>query len=564
MPFLARRLARSTGAAAAVVLAAAGWAQATSRDPAPRSGWVDLLDGKTLDGWRVTPFAGGGEVEVKDGAVRLGFGSPLTGIHRPDADLPTVDYELEVVAARLAGTDFFCALTFPVRDSHATLVLGGWGGSLTGLSCLDGHDASQNETRSYRSYTAGRDYTARVRVTAERIQAWLDGDTIVDVPIAGREVGLRTEVLPSRPLGVASYNTLARVGRVRIRRLAQESDAPGPTVEIDPRIELLAILCRLAGFGEYRQARVEVYARAVDAWFADFADHPAVETLRELRARGIGFDAPMSLAVHLTDPPDLELATPLDPWPEALDRRWDAASIELLLGEAREFALEADLAGFLESQAALHATVTGRLRDLLAEKAHLEWFPAFYGTGGGARYVLVPGLLNGGANYGVRSALPGHPETFTSVLGVWQVDGDGAPRFDDSILPTVVHEFSHSFCNPLVDAHEQELAESGQALYPTVAAAMQRQAYGDWRIMLKESLVRACVVRWVETYQGDEAALRQIQAEVDRSFLWTEDLVDALAVYEAQRERYPDLDAFMPRVVELFRSRAGAVEPGDR
>lgn len=194
-------------------------------DPALATGeaqWTVLLDGTSLDRWEVTSFGGEGEVELVDGTVRMGMGSMLTGIHYPHADeLPRTDYELEVVAARLAGTDFFCGLTFPVGDSHATLVLGGWGGALTGLSCLDGLDASDNETRSYRSYAKGRDYTARVRVTAERIRAWVDGESVVDAPIAGRKVGLRAEVLKSRPLGVACYATVARVRSVRIRELEE-------------------------------------------------------------------------------------------------------------------------------------------------------------------------------------------------------------------------------------------------------------------------------------------------------------------------------------------------------
>jgi len=192
----------------------------TPEEPGPP--WTTLFDGSSLCGWEVTAFGGEGEVELCDGALHLSPGSMLTGIHRTDGDaLPTTDYELEVVAARLAGTDFFCGLTFPVGDSHATLILGGWGGALTGLSCLDGRDASENETKSYRSYPAGRDVAARVRVAPERIAAWVDGEPLFDVSIAGREVGLRPEVALSRPLGVACYATTARVRSVRIRILVE-------------------------------------------------------------------------------------------------------------------------------------------------------------------------------------------------------------------------------------------------------------------------------------------------------------------------------------------------------
>jgi len=182
------------------------------------SSWTVLFDGTSLEGWVVTPFGGEGEVELEDGAVTLEMGSYLTGIHLADGvPFPRTGYELVVVAARVSGTDFFCGLTFPVGGSHLTLVLGGWGGALTGLSCLDGLDASDNETKSFRSYVAGRDYVARVRVEADRVRAWVDDELVADVALAGRTLSLRPEVYLSRPLGIASFATTARVSSVRWR-----------------------------------------------------------------------------------------------------------------------------------------------------------------------------------------------------------------------------------------------------------------------------------------------------------------------------------------------------------
>ncbi|MEQ1892701.1 MAG: DUF1080 domain-containing protein [Planctomycetota bacterium] len=179
-----------------------------------------LCDGSSLGRFEPTSFGGEGAVELVDGGVRLGMGMMLTGIRLPElGELPTRDYELEVVAARLQGTDFFCGLTFPVRESFATLICGGWGGALTGLSCLDGLDASDNETKTYRRYEKGRDYTIRVRVAAERVQAWIDDEPVLDVATTGRRVHLRTEVLKSAPLGISSYATTARIRSARARQL---------------------------------------------------------------------------------------------------------------------------------------------------------------------------------------------------------------------------------------------------------------------------------------------------------------------------------------------------------
>ncbi len=63
---------------------------------------------------------------------------------------------------------------FPVKKSHCSLVLGGWGGSLTGLSSLDGFDASENETTNVMDFKEGQWYKIRLRVTEKKIEAWID------------------------------------------------------------------------------------------------------------------------------------------------------------------------------------------------------------------------------------------------------------------------------------------------------------------------------------------------------------------------------------------------------
>ena len=66
-------------------------------------------------------------------------------------------------------------------------------------------------------------YKVRLRVTEAKVQAWLDGKSIVDVKIAGRKLSIRSEVEPSRPLGLSTWLTKAAVRNIEIRRLPAES-----------------------------------------------------------------------------------------------------------------------------------------------------------------------------------------------------------------------------------------------------------------------------------------------------------------------------------------------------
>lgn len=200
---------------AVAALALAGCATAPTAAP-----WIELFDGRSLGGFAITDFGGQGEVDVAGDRLRLGIGSPLTGVTWTGA-VPRGDYELEVVAARDLGNDFFCGLTFPVGDAHLTLVLGGWGGALCGFSSLDGNDAANNDTRTLRRFAPGRDYHVHVAVRADRVEAHLDGEPLCAIDPRRHRLGLRPEVLLSRPLGIASFATAASVRTVRWRPTAR-------------------------------------------------------------------------------------------------------------------------------------------------------------------------------------------------------------------------------------------------------------------------------------------------------------------------------------------------------
>lgn len=189
-----------------------------------KSGSESLFDGKTLGKWVSTNFGGEGEVRVEDGAITLDAGASLTGINYTGPVLKT-NYEISLDAQRIQGTDFFCGLTVPVGDSYASLIVGGWGGSLCGISSIDDKDAARNDTRTIRAFKSEKWYHIRFRVYSDRLQAWIDNEKIVDVSIAGHKVSLRAEVLPSRPLGISAYQTSAALKNIQMRKLTPEEIA---------------------------------------------------------------------------------------------------------------------------------------------------------------------------------------------------------------------------------------------------------------------------------------------------------------------------------------------------
>ena len=192
---------------------------------APEDTWRPLFDGKTLGKWKPTGFGGEGEIVVEDGTIRIGMGVDLSGITW-SGEVPRQDYEISLDAQRADGNDFFCGLTFPVGEDPCSLIVGGWGGGVVGLSSIDGEDAAHNATTSFKEFKTGRWYAIRVRVRPERIECFIDDEKVIDQPLEGHRLSIRDEVLPSRPLGIATYATTALVKNIRWRPLPAAGKQP--------------------------------------------------------------------------------------------------------------------------------------------------------------------------------------------------------------------------------------------------------------------------------------------------------------------------------------------------
>ena len=190
------------------------------------SGQVSLFDGSNLSQWKITDFRDHGKVYIKDQSIILQTGDSLTGVTWAGPVL-RMNYEINLDAMRVDGGDFFCGLTFPVGDSCVTFVVGGWGGSVCGISCVNFYDASDNETTRKCYFDNNCWYHIRVRVTTGRIQCWLDDEQYVDLETTGKNLDVRMEVEKSRPLGIATWQTTAAIKNIRLTKLPESHLAPG-------------------------------------------------------------------------------------------------------------------------------------------------------------------------------------------------------------------------------------------------------------------------------------------------------------------------------------------------
>ena len=189
----------------------------------PAAAEKSLFDGKTLIGWKDSGFAGAGEVTVEPNfkgqgpVIRIDAGQSLSGLTFTNA-VPKTNFEITLEALKVQGNDFFVGLTFPVGEAHATLVLGGWGGATTGISSIDGLDASENDTTKFLGYEKDKWFRIRMKVTPAKLETWINDEKVVDQDLKDRRISMRFgEIESSVPLGIATYQTTTVVRSVQIK-----------------------------------------------------------------------------------------------------------------------------------------------------------------------------------------------------------------------------------------------------------------------------------------------------------------------------------------------------------
>jgi hypothetical protein len=344
--------------------------------------------------------------------------------------------------------------------------------------------------------------------------------------------------------------------------LLGSSNARGQSIRVavDTRAEVIGILFRLAGASDFGNGTVQPYIRQVDSAFAPFKGHPVFAEINRLRRQsGLSLSSVTTMAPQITDPITFGERAPIDAPSSTLSGAWRGADARPFLAHARDFARVARVADFLRYQQPVYDSVGGRFERLLEARGHLRWISRFFGGPPSDVFIVSPLLVNSSGNF-AADFHDGTVHERYAFLGVRSADSLGFPIVPPDIVPLVIHEFSHSFVNPVVESRSADLRAHAEQIHRTIAGSMRALAYDSWTTMLNESVVRASVIRHTLAHEGQTAAARAAGAERGRGFVWLDELVALLGEYESDRRLYPTLAAFMPRIVEYYRTLAPRID----
>ena len=317
--------------------------------------------------------------------------------------------------------------------------------------------------------------------------------------------------------------------------------------EVSETVELMSILSRIAGFEEFSGNFAGQYSKDIDAWFSSYREHPTVGYYKDIRAKhGIGYDRVTNMAVHLeTENGKVKLVGNRN----ELTDVWKSIDIDDFVNRLNKFYADTRFHEFFGQHRSFYNEFLTKYGTSVTPHIHTDWYTKFHnGTESGERFRLIIGFAYGSTNNGVYRQLAGKPREVFAVCGYYQNPVTGKLMFD---LTLPLHEFNHSFVNPLLDKPENAkvMQEAGQRLLQISQAAMAAQAYNDWHIVINESLVRAALIVYLNEHGLDGPAMKLLEVETKRNgFLWMQDVVDALRHYSAHRDQYPTFNDFYPEI----------------
>lgn len=348
---------------------------------------------------------------------------------------------------------------------------------------------------------------------------------------------------------------------------AQQSEQPGIfTNTAEPRqttenqikvrasetVELMAILSRTAGFREYCMDMGGQYTRDTEGWFSSFKSHPVIPYYQHLRAKhGVSYDAVMNMAINLeADGRKVSMIGDKN----SLEKRWQDVDIDTFLVRLNQFYSDTRFHDFYTQHRSFYESVLHTYEQNVMQYFHQEWYPRFYGTEPTEKFGVIIGFTNGGGNYGPSRQLPGRPKEVFAICGYY-VDDKTGKAFENGLdyAATLIHEFNHSFVNPLYDAYATQLGPIGEKLLKRYYRGMSNQAYKNAATVINESVVRAAVIIYM---QENGFTADQVKAEMDdqiaRDFLWMPELVTALQYYANHRNRFKTLGDYYPEITKCL------------
>lgn len=319
------------------------------------------------------------------------------------------------------------------------------------------------------------------------------------------------------------------------------------SVQVDERSELLSIVCRLAGYQEYVNNNLKSYVDDIDSYFAPYATLPLIDYAKEIRKDHIAYDAVADLIPYM-EVKNKKILFTQEAFKEITeeDSRWSVDILSKYAVLLNDFYKKTNFNRFFNNHTSLYEITKVSFNETITNKLNLSWFDNTFGVSN-TNFHIVLNLCNGRNNYGPSNG----KNDYYSIIGVDLADSLGIPSFDTGIIKYIIHEFSHSYCNPLCNKYTDEILPVFDTIFPYVTEALAKRAYGSPHTLMYENLTRLSTLMYLKENKSIRVA--DVIEDEQSGFLWMRDLYFFYDNFINNRDVYPDFESFIPEYISFMK-----------
>ena len=296
-------------------------------------------------------------------------------------------------------------------------------------------------------------------------------------------------------------------------------------VSVDPRTELLGVIQIMADYPLV--TKNSPYSNEVKAYFEPMKDSKAVEVTKMLlQEYGFSYDAPVDFILRLSQPLQLKRTVPYSE--DVKNRAGGEANLSVYRDAIRDFAKKSGFEHFYVSKKVFYERILASVREMFQGRDLVKTVEEYYKDSCNS-YNMIICPLNGNNNYGLRFKSSNDKyDLYPVICG----EGKYRERFFDNVI---LHEFNHSFVNPLTEKYRDKV-ELSKKLFEPIREFMTSKAYGEWKITLDEHIVRAVTARMMEMLFGKQVGAEWVIYEKKQGFVYIEPIIESLKRFESLRD----------------------------
>lgn len=325
---------------------------------------------------------------------------------------------------------------------------------------------------------------------------------------------------------------------------------------VDERFELTSIVFRLTEDEAFVHSTPANYIADIDDYFSPYKNHELIEFVKKtMYAKSI---LDISLPVQLAS--DVEITTKGIVWTNnwtplfeqydtlSANRIWTRPERDEYLRLLNKFYKDTRFHKFYVSHGNFYAAIETAF-DSVVSKIDTSWFREFFGIPYQMDNLwLVP--ANGYHNFSIHRFDQNNREHNNCALGGVQTTSTGKPSFHPNTFGTLIHEICHNYSNPLCVKHEILFAEVCDTLYSMVGEPLRKHYYSQSTSLLYEGINRLCEFSYHISHStyGDIELREKIVDQIYTGFVWFEEMLCYMNVFNANRDKFPAFEDFLPQL----------------